>query len=154
MTVEDLLNYFYPTDTIRFDGRRATKKFQPELLLGLRATQEVRNSDTQDLLLKEGRRFTRNAIRQIEAAGVEQIPIGLEEIVGLVAAHNIVDPATQEILMECNEEISQEKLDLLLERNVSTIETLFIEGSHTGPSLRGTLLQDKITSPQEAVTEI
>ena len=154
MTVEDLLNYFYPTDTIRFDGGRAAKKFQPELLLGLRATQEVRSPDTQDLLVKEGRRFTRNAIRQIEAAGVENIPIGLEEIIGLVAAHDIVDPATKEILVECNQEITQENLDLLLERNVPTIETLFIEDSHTGPSLRGTLLQDKITSPEEAVMEI
>ena len=154
MTVEDLLNYYYPTDTIRFDGRRVTKKFRPDLLLGLRATQEVRNPDTQDLLVKEGRRFTRNAIRQIEAAGVEHIPIGLEEIIGLVAAHDIVDPATKEILVECNQEITQENIDLLLERSVPIIETLFIEDSHTGPSLRVTLLQDKITSPEEAVMEI
>ena len=154
MTVEDLLNYFYPTDTITFDSGRATKKFQPQLLLGLRATQEVRNPTSHDVLVKEGRRFTRNAIRQIEAAGLEQIPITLEEVVGLVAAHDVCDPDTQEVLVACNQEISQDDLDLLIERKVLSIETLFIDESHIGPSLRNTLLQDKITEPKEAEMEI
>ena len=154
MTVEDLLNYFYPTDTITFDGGRATKKFQPQLLLGLRATQEVRNPTDHDVLVKEGRRFTRNAVRQIEAAGLEQIPITLEEIVGLVAAHDVCDPETREVLVECNQEINQADLDLLIERRVPSIETLFIDESHIGPSLRNTLVQDKITAPKEAEMEI
>ena len=154
MTVEDLLNYFYPTDTITFDGGRATKKFQPQLLLGLRATQEVRNPTNHDVLVKEGRRFTRNAIRQIGAVGLEQIPITLEEVVGLVAAHDVCDPQTQEVLVACNQEISQADLDLLIERRVPSIETLFIDESHIGPSLRNTLLQDKITEPKEAEMEI
>ena len=34
MTVEDLLNYFYRRDTILLDGRKATKLFQPEHLVG------------------------------------------------------------------------------------------------------------------------
>ncbi len=154
MTVEDLLNYFYPTDTITFDGGRALKKFHPQLLLGLRATHDVRHPKTQDVLVKEGRRFTRNAIRQMEAAEVEQIQIGLGEIVGLVAAHDVLDPETQEVLVECNQEVSQEDLDRLIERKVLTIETLFIDESHIGPSLRTTLLQDKISSPKEAEMEI
>jgi DNA-directed RNA polymerase subunit beta len=154
MTVEDLLNYFYLTDTITFDGGRVTKKFQPQLLLGLRATQDVRNPKTQDVLVKEGRRFTRNAIRQMKDAEVEQIPIGLGEVVGLIAAHDVLDPETQEVLVECNQELTQENLDLLIERRVSTIETLFIDESHIGPSLRNTLLQDKISSPKDAEMEI
>lgn len=154
MTVESLLNYFYRTDTITFKSGRASKAFKPELLFGGRATQDVRNPKTQDLLVKEGRRFTRNAIRQIEAAGVEQIPISLNEVVGLVAAHDIVDPQTKEIVVECNQEISQELLDAILERGVQSIETLFIDESHIGPHLRNTLLQDKITSSEEAVMEI
>ena len=154
MTVEDLLTYFYPTDTITVDGGRATKKFQPQLLLGLRATHDVRHPKTQEVLVKEGRRFTRNAIRQMEAAEVEQIPIGLGEIAGSVTAHDVLDPETQEVLLECNQELSQEDLDRLIERKVSTIETFFIDESPIGPSLRKTLLQDKIASPEEAKIEI
>jgi DNA-directed RNA polymerase subunit beta len=154
MTAEDLLNYFYKKDTIQLDSRRVAKAFKPDQLLGVRASKDVRHPVTNDLLVKEGRKFTRASLRQVEAAGLEQIPISLEEVIGCVAAHDIVDPATKEVLAECNQEITQEKLDLLLERGVTSVEVLFIDDSHVGPSLRNTLLQDKISSPEEAILEI
>ena len=154
MTAEDLLNYFYRKDTILLDSRRAAKVFKPDQLIGVRATKDVRHPGTNDLLVKEGRKFTRAALKQLEAAGVDQIPITLEEAVGRVAAHDVVDPATKEVLVECNQEISQERLDLLIDRGVSAVEVLFIDDSHIGPSLRNTLLQDKISSPEEAIIEI
>jgi len=154
MTTEDLLNYFYRTDTILLEQRKQTKTFQPGHLLGVRATQDVRHPKTGDLLVKEGRKFTRSALRHMESAGIEQIPITLGELIGRVAARDILDPSTKEVLLLCNEEISQEQLDLLMERGVSRVEVLFIDESHIGPSLRNTLLQDKISSPEEAVIEI
>jgi DNA-directed RNA polymerase subunit beta len=154
MTAEDLLNYFYRKDTIVIDGRRVAKVFKPEQLLGVRATKDVRHPLTNDLLVKEGRKFTRTIVRQLESAGIEKIPVSLEEVVGRVAAHDIVDPVTKEIVVECNQELSQEKLDLLLEHGVDTVEVLFIDDSHIGPSLRNTLLQDKIISAEEAIIEI
>ena len=154
MTTEDLLNYFYRTDTIFLGQRKPSKTFQPGHLLGLCTTQDVRHPQTDDLLLKEGRKFTRSALRHMESAGIEQIPMTIEELIGRVAARDILDPSTKEVLIQCNEEISQEQLDLLMERGVSSVELLFIDESHIGPSLRNTLLQDKVSSPEEAVIEI
>lgn len=154
MTTEDLLNYFYRTDTILLDQRKPSKIFQPGHLLGLRATQDVRHPKTGDLLVKEGRKFTRSALRHMESAGIEQIPLTLEELIGRVVARDILDPSTKEVLIQCSEEISQEQLDLLIEHGVSRVEVLFIDESHIGPSLRNTLLQDKISSSEEAVIEI
>jgi DNA-directed RNA polymerase subunit beta len=155
MSTEDLLNYFYRKDTILLESRRSVSKtFKPEQLVGVRATKDVRHPETNELIVKEGRKFTRGLLRQIEAAGVEQIPITLEEIIGRVAAHDILDPKTKEVLVECNQEITQDHLDLFFDREVPSIEVLFIDDSHVGPFLRNTLLQDKIPSPEEAVIEI
>ncbi len=82
----------------------------------------------------------------MEAAGIEQVPIALEEVIGRVSAHDIADPKTGEVLVECNQEITQERYDLLRERGITEIEVLFIDDLHVGPSLRNTLLQDKIAS--------
>ena len=82
------------------------------------------------------------------------MPIGWEEIVGRVAAHDIVNPQAKEVLVECNQEITQEKLELIRERGIHQIEVLFIDDSNVGPYLRNTLLQDKIRSPQDAIIEI
>src|SRR5262245_48478330 len=155
MSTEDLLNYFYRKDTILLENRRSVNKiFKPEQLIGVRATKDVRHPESNELIVKEGRKFTRGLLRQVEAAGIEQIPIMLEEIIGRVAAHDILDPKTKEVLVECNQEITQEHLDLFFDREVPSIEVLFIDDSHVGPFLRNTLLQDKIPSPEEAVIEI
>ena len=66
MTAEDLLNYFYRKDTILLDNRRAAKVFKPDQLIGVRATKDVRHPGTNDLLVKEGRKFTRAALKQLE----------------------------------------------------------------------------------------
>ena len=157
MSTEDLLNYFYRRDTIFLNGtgdQPLTRAFLPIHLLGLRATQDVRNPETGDVLVKAGRKFTRGALRQLEAAGLEQVPISPEELLGRVAARDIIDPATQEVLVQCNEEITAEYLALLNERGVPQFEVLFIDDAHIGSAFRNTLLQDKIASPAEAKIEI
>ncbi|MEW6299912.1 MAG: DNA-directed RNA polymerase subunit beta, partial [Thermodesulfobacteriota bacterium] len=154
MTVEDLLNYFYKKDTILLAGRRVAKVFKPDQLIGVRASRDVRHPDTNEVIVKEGRKFTRAVLKQIEAAGVTEIPIVPEEVIGRIVAHDVVDPNTKEVLVECNQEISRDLFDRLLERGVSEVEVLFIDDSHIGPSLRNTLLQDKISSPEEAIIEI
>jgi DNA-directed RNA polymerase subunit beta len=153
MTTEDLLNYFYKTDVILLDNRRIAKRFKPDQLLGLKATRDVRNP-ANELLVKEGRKITKAAIKQMEAAGISDIPITLEEVLGRVAAHDVADPQTGEILVECNQEITSERLEQLRERGIATVEVLFLEDQHIGPSLRNTLLADNVASPRDAILEI
>src|SRR5437667_269189 len=113
MTAEDLLNYFYRKDTIVLDGRKAAKRFVPDHLVGVKATRDLRNPQSNELIVKEGRKFTRAALRQMEQAGLEQIPIALEEVLGRVAAHDVKDPRTGEVLLATNEEITDEKLEVV-----------------------------------------
>src|SRR5712691_332872 len=149
-----LLYYYYRKDTIGLDGRKAAKRFQPDHLLGVKATRDLRHPTTNELIVKEGRKFTRAALRQLEQAGVEQVPIALEEVLGRVSAHDVKDTRTGEIVLATNEEITEEKLELLRARGVDRIEVLFLDDTHIGSSLRNTLLQDKIASPEEAILEI
>ncbi|HUF42549.1 MAG TPA: DNA-directed RNA polymerase subunit beta [Verrucomicrobiae bacterium] len=154
MTTEDLINYYYRSDTIVFDGRKPALVFNPNHLMGAKVSADVRDPKSNDIIVKEGKKFTRPVLRQMEAAKVKQVPILLEEIVGRVAAHDIVDPQTKEVLVECNQEITQEKLELVRAKGIHQIDVLFIDESTVGPYLRSTLLQDRIKSPQDAITEI
>src|SRR6187402_550598 len=107
MTSEDLLNYYYRSDTIVFDGRKPALTFNPNHLFGAKVSADVRDPKTGDIIVKEGKKFTRPVLRQMEAARLKQVPIALEEILGRVAAHDIVDPHGKEVLVECNHEITQ-----------------------------------------------
>jgi DNA-directed RNA polymerase subunit beta len=153
MTTEDLLNYFYKTDTILIDAKKTVKVFKPDQLVGVKATRDIRAANN-ELIVKEGRKITKGALKQLEAAGVKEIPITLEEVIGRIAAHDLADPKTGEVLVECNQEITQDRLDRLREHGITEIPVLFLDDTHIGPSLRDTLLQDKIASPEEAIIEI
>jgi DNA-directed RNA polymerase subunit beta len=154
MTAEDLLNYFYKKDTVVLDGKKAAKLFQPGLLQGQKASRDVRHPETNELLLKEGRKFTKLALRQIEQAGVAEIPIARDEVLGRVSAHDIKDPKSGEIILGVNDEITEEKLEALQKAGIDRLEVLFLDDTHIGPALRNTLLQDKIADTQEAILEI
>ena len=154
MTTEDLLNYYYRSDTLVFDGRKPALVFNPQHLIGAKVGSDIRDPKTNELIVKEGKKFTRPVLRQMEVAKVKHVPIGWEEILGRVAAHDIVESQTKEVLVECNHAITQEKLDIIREKGIHQIEVLFIEESHVGPYLRNTLLQDRIRLPQDAILEI
>src|SRR5205809_7147911 len=94
MMTEDLLNYFYRRDTVVLEGRKAAKLFQADHLIGVKASRDIRHPQSNELIVKEGRKFTKMALRQMEQAGISQIPIALEAVLGRVAAHDVKDPRT------------------------------------------------------------
>ncbi|MEK7341780.1 MAG: DNA-directed RNA polymerase subunit beta [Candidatus Binatota bacterium] len=149
MTTKDLLNYYYKSDTIVFEGRKPMLVFKGDQLVGVKAGSDVRDPKSNELIVKEGRKFTRPLIRQMELSRIKHVAVSWEDVIGRVAAHDIVDPETRKVLVECNQEITQEKLDLIREKGISEIEVLFIDDSHVGPYLRSTLLQDRLDQPSQ-----
>jgi DNA-directed RNA polymerase subunit beta len=154
-STEELLNYFYDTETIHFEqGKKYSRQVNYELLVGQRATRDIRNPKTKDILVKKNRKFTKGAIRKLQEEGVDVLPIDLDELVGKVSAKDVIDDSTGEVLLQCNEDLTEAKLDELRERGVERVEVLFIDNLNVGPYLRNTLLTDKLQGPDEAVMEI
>ena len=152
MNTEDLLNYYYKKDTIVLEDGQASRVFRPELHGGIKVGRDIRHPESNDIIVKEGRKLTKGALRQLEAANVEMLPIATEDLIGKVACYDIPDPETGEVLIECNQEITPEILEALGERKIDRFDVLFMES--TGPWLRNTMLQDKIADSDEAIMEI
>ena len=154
-STEELLNYFYDTETIHFEpSKKYARQVNYDLLVGQRATRDIKHPKTKEVLVKKNRKFTKGAIRKLQESGVEMLPIDMDELTGKVSARDVIDDSTGEVLLQCNEELSEEKLDELRERGVERVEVLFIDNLNVGPYLRNTLLTDKLQGPDEAVMEI
>ncbi|HYC53621.1 MAG TPA: DNA-directed RNA polymerase subunit beta [Candidatus Binatia bacterium] len=154
MTTEELLNYFYPVDQIRIDGRKAFKKFKRETLEGQKAGRDIRHPHSDEILVREGRKFTRKALRDMAEAGIDEIPISFDEIIGGIPAHDIVDPNTGEVIVEVNGTIKAEQFDIMRDRNINEFHLIYIDELNRGPSLRNTLLLDKIERSEDAIVDI
>jgi DNA-directed RNA polymerase subunit beta len=153
MTTEDLLNYFYKKDVIILDGKQLAKEFIPAQLLGTRVTREVKDSKG-EVLAREGRKFNKAIVRQMETAKITEVPIAPEDVVGRISAHDVVDSTTGEVLVQCNEELTEESIEKLKRHGVRRLEVLFTEDQPGGGPLRLTLAQDKLNTPDEAKLEI
>src|SRR6184192_2625157 len=154
-TPEEILNYFYSTETITISEKgKYEKSVELELLPGQRATRDIKHPKTGEIIVKKNRKFTRAAIKKLEQAKIKSLPLDAEELVTKISARDVVDEATGEVLLECNEEVTEEKVEQLRERGIDQFQVLFIDNLNVGPFLRDTLMADKIASPEEAIMEI
>jgi len=153
-TTEEILNYFYATETIYLHGSdEFEKSVDYELLYNQRATRDVRNK-AGELIVKKNRKFTRAALKKLEASKITRLSVDADELYTKISAYDVVDDATGEVLLECNEELTQAHIDELLKRGVKELRVLFIDNLNVGPYLRDTLLMDKVESPEESLMEI
>jgi DNA-directed RNA polymerase subunit beta len=154
-SAEELLNYYYDTETLNFlPGKKYSKTINFDLLMGQRATRDIRHPESRETLVKKNRKFTRAAIRKLEESNIRDLPVDVPEIVGKVSARDVIDETTGEVLLQCNEELTENKLDELREHGVTAIDVLFIDNLNVGPYLRNTLIADKLQGTEEAIMEI
>ncbi len=152
-SVEQLINYYYKSEQIFLNGDRLTKGIEPELLSLQKATTDIVDAKG-EVLVKANRKFTKASIKKLAEHGVETIPTTQDELVGRYASRDIVDPTTGEVLLECNQELTEDKLSEIILKGVTQFSLLFIDGLNITSSFRDTLLADKINSADEALIEI
>ena len=120
----------------------------PDLLKGQRATRDIRDPKSSEVIVKKNRKFTRGAIKKLVAARMKTLPVdaggGLHQ--GLRPGrgrrgHRRGAPGV-------NEEVTEEKIEELRKRGIDEFKVLFIDNLNVCPSLRDTLMQDKIATPR------
>src|SRR5678815_2045974 len=152
-STQELLNYFYSTETVYIEkGGKFSKSIEFDLLPGQRATHDIKIGA--EVVVKKNTKFTRAAIKRLKEANLDRLPIELPELVGKVSAEDVVDKETGEVLLECNEEVTEVTLERLREANVAELRVLFIDGLNVGPYLRDTLIADKVKTTEDAIMEI
>ncbi len=152
-STQDLLNYFYNTEEVYLEkGGKYAKSVEFDLLSGQRATRDIKvGSET---IVKKNTKFTKAAMKKLREAKVDRLPADVEELVGKVAAHDVVDKETGEVILEVNEEVTEGKLEKLRDASIEDFKILFIDGLNVGSYLRDTLLAEKVKTNEDAIMEI
>jgi DNA-directed RNA polymerase subunit beta len=140
-TPEQILAQFFSFDT--FYLTKDTIEFQlvPERMRGEIARFDV--SVKGKLIVAKDKRITAKHVRDLESAGVTQIGVPEDFLLGRALAKNVVDTTTGEVIANANDEITETVLAKLREAGVQTIQTIYTNDLDQGPYISQTLRIDE-----------
>jgi len=154
-SAQQLLKIYYQTERLHVDDKEnIIKDVNPDVLKGTRATSNIYAPGARKIIVKEGYKITKVALKRIVESGLKEMKVQKEELLGRVVLDDIVDPSTGEVLVEGNTELTEDMVNTILQRKVREFEILFIDNIHVSSALRDTLAHDKVASPEEAMIEI
>src|ERR1700709_164464 len=98
-STQDLLNYFYNTETVFLEkGGKYSKSVEYDLLAGQRSTRDIKVGN--EIIVKKNTKFTKAAMKKLKESKIDRLPADVEDLVGKVAAHDVVDKETGEVILE------------------------------------------------------
>ncbi len=150
---QDIVDAFFDTDSYRVAADGVKLKLIPARLRGETAAFDIKNNEG-TIIVEASRRITARHIRQLEKAGVEELVVPTEYIVGKSIAKAVVDSRTGEVLAQANDEITLELLAQFEEASIAAFETIYTNEIDCGPFISDTLRIDPTSNQLEALVEI
>ncbi|ACQ94376.1 DNA-directed RNA polymerase, beta subunit [Tolumonas auensis DSM 9187] len=151
-TTEEILTTFFETIKFEIKDGKVLMELVPERLRGETATFDIVAGG--DVVVEKGRRITARHIRQLEKAGISQIEVPVEYVVGKISARDYVNPQTGEVMINANTALSLEAIANLSQAGFKQFEVLFTNELDHGSYISETLRIDSSTNRLEALVEI
>ncbi len=153
-SADELLNYFYQTERVYLKEDGVAKPLERDFLVGVRAPVDISDPKSGKVLAKKGRKLGVKLIQQLKESNITDIPFPDENLVGRVVGRDVVDENTGEVLIQCNETLTEEHLVSLRAQGVKSVDLLYMDGADVSPFFRNTLLMDKVEDSDSAILEI
>ncbi len=128
---EELLTRAYGVETLRVGERDVALRFDPARLLGRRAFRDVVVSS--EVRVVKHRKFTRAAVKALAAAGVTELAYDDHEVEGAVAARDVVDENTGEVIVAVGEPVTRRHLARVRAAGGREVPLLIVAQQPFGP---------------------
>ncbi|MCX7200621.1 MAG: DNA-directed RNA polymerase subunit beta [Proteobacteria bacterium] len=148
---EQILADFFKTDTFHFASGEITVDLVPERLRGDTAGFDF-VTKAGKVIVQRDKRITAKHVREIEQAGLKNITVPGEYLLGRALAHNVIDTDTGEILARANDEITEDLIDLFRGGKADQIHTIYTNDLDEGPYISQTLRIDE--TPDQIAAQV
>ncbi|MCA9497753.1 MAG: DNA-directed RNA polymerase subunit beta [Nitrospirales bacterium] len=153
-STDDLLKMYYPVEEVRVVNGALLRKLDPDIHAGLRSPADLFEKGSSEPLVKEGTKLNKTLMGRIRSAGIKEIPIKQEDLVGRAVLTELVDPGTQEVILEKNQRLTAPVLERILESGVEGFKVIYLDSPTTSPVILDTLEAERTNSKEEAWVEI
>jgi DNA-directed RNA polymerase subunit beta len=153
-STDDLLKMYYPLEEIRVVDGALLRKLDSDIHAGLRSSADLYEKGSREPLVKEGTKLNKTLMGRIRAAGIKEIPIKQEDLIGRAVLTELVDPGTQEVILEKNQRLTAPVMERILESRVESFKVIYLDSPTTSPVILDTLEAERTNSKEEAWVEI
>jgi DNA-directed RNA polymerase subunit beta len=154
MDNQQILSTFYATRMYKHSKKGWTASFEPEMWKGQKLAFDLVNAKDGQTVAEAGAKLTPRALKKLAEAGVKEILVPEEFLVGSYLAVDLINTKTGEIYGEAGDEISKESLETLLGQGISELPVLAIDHVNVGAYVRNTLAVDKNLTAEDALIDI
>ena len=151
---QDVLAIYYPKERYTFEKKAVHKHIDIENLLGLKVDFDIKLKGSDEAVLKAGRKVTAKIASKYKGKVFDPIVMEESELIGKIIADDIVNMETGEIIVDANEEITEELIEKLHEHGIKEFKAIYFDEITYSSSLSKTLALDKVDTPEEALIEI
>jgi DNA-directed RNA polymerase subunit beta len=150
---EEMIKIFFEMNKFNIDAQKCIFHIVPERMRGEIAAFDIKITNGQ-VLVEEGRRITAKHIREMNKAGLTEVEVPREYLIGKILGHNLVDNTTGELVAKVNDEITVAIIDRCVESGITELDTLFVNDLDKGPYMSNAMRLDTTTNSLEALVEI
>ncbi len=151
-TNDQIIDMFFEKNVFHLTKSGLSMDLVPERLRG-----EILGFDVKEkgkVLIEEGRRVTAKHIRDLKKAKVTKIDVPNEYLLGKILAQPIINQETGEIIVDLNDEVTEDNVDEIIASGVNKIETLYVNDLDKGAFISNTLKIDSTVDQLDALVEI
>ena len=149
---EEMINIFFETNKFTLSAEKCLFHIVPERMRGEIAAFDIKHND--QVLVEEGRRITAKHIREMNKAGLTEVEVPREYLIGKILGHNLIDQTTGELVANVNDELTSALIDRCIDSGITEINTLFVNDLDNGPYISNAMRLDTTTNALEALVEI
>ncbi len=148
----EILDLFYDKDTYVIKKGKIFKTIIAERLKG-----EVVRFDIIDkkgnLIVAHDKKITTKQIREMEKAGIKEIAVPVDDLIGRILGSDLTDLETGEVIARSNSIITEDIMKKVLETDIKLIEILYVNDLEHGSYLADTL-RDEESSKETAESTV
>ncbi len=157
-TRDEILNYFYDKDAYSIKKGKIHKNILAERLKGEIIRFDILDKDG-NLIVARDKKITLKNIRDLENAGIKDIVVPVEDLLGRILGTDLIDMDTGEVLARSNTIITEDLMKQILTTDISSIETLYVNDLEFGSYVADTLRDEEASketaeNPTEAIHQI
>ena len=153
-TSDDLLRMYYPVEEIHVQKGKLWRKLDPEIHHGLRVPHDMMEKGGKEPIAREGSKLTKATISRLKAAGMKEIEVKPEDLVGRIVLVDLVEGSSKEKILEKNHKLTGDVLKKVLASKIESFKVIYLDSTTTPSVIEDTLETEKTTSKEEAMVEI